>query len=122
MDYLHERNVRGYITFNTLVFRDKLSEAAAQLEAIAAAGADAIIVQDLGLVRLAQHLVLMATGTLADRFGRKLVFCIAIMLFGITSLLCGLNRRVWVIVRQRNKSGQRPDKLRVNPKERPGNG
>jgi U32 family peptidase len=57
MDYLHERNVRGYITFNTLVFTDELSEAAAQLEAIAAAGADAIIVQDLGLVRLAQHLV-----------------------------------------------------------------
>jgi U32 family peptidase len=57
MDYLHERDVRGYITFNTLIFTDELAEAAAQLEAIAAAGADAIIVQDLGLVRLAQHLV-----------------------------------------------------------------
>jgi putative protease len=57
MQYLHERNVRGYITFNTLIFTDELTEAAAQLEAIAAAGADAIIVQDLGLVRLAQHLV-----------------------------------------------------------------
>jgi putative protease len=57
MDYLHERDVRGYITFNTLIFTDELVEAAAQLEAIAAAGADAIIVQDLGLVRLAQHLV-----------------------------------------------------------------
>jgi putative protease len=57
MEYLHERNVRGYITFNTLIFTDELAEAAAQLEAIAAAGADAIIVQDLGLVRLAQHLV-----------------------------------------------------------------
>jgi MFS family permease len=34
--------------------------------------------------------VLMATGTLADRFGRKRVFCIAILLFGITSLLCGI--------------------------------
>jgi U32 family peptidase len=57
MDYLHERDVRGYITFNTLIFTDELAEAAAQLEAIAAAGADAIIVQDIGLVRLAQHLV-----------------------------------------------------------------
>src|ERR1700730_15599432 len=57
MDYLHERNVRGYITFNTLIFTDELADAAAQLQAIAAAGADAIIVQDLGLVRLAQHLV-----------------------------------------------------------------
>jgi putative protease len=57
MDYLHERNVRGYITFNTLIFTDELAEAAVQLEAIAAARADAIIVQDLGLVRLAQYLV-----------------------------------------------------------------
>ncbi|MBV8227884.1 MAG: U32 family peptidase, partial [Verrucomicrobia bacterium] len=57
MEYLHERNVRGYITFNTLIFTDELMEAAAQLEAIAAAGADAIIVQDLGLVRLARLLV-----------------------------------------------------------------
>jgi U32 family peptidase len=57
MEYLHERNVRGYITFNTLIFTDELAEAAAQLESIAAAGADAIIVQDLGLVRLAHHLV-----------------------------------------------------------------
>jgi U32 family peptidase len=57
MEYLHERKVRGYITFNTLIFTDELAEAAAQLEAIAAAGADAIIVQDLGLVRLARHLV-----------------------------------------------------------------
>ncbi|MFY9987309.1 MAG: DUF3656 domain-containing protein [Chthoniobacterales bacterium] len=57
MEYLHERNVRGYITFNTLILTDELAEAAAQLKAIAAAGADAIIVQDVGLVRLAQHLV-----------------------------------------------------------------
>src|SRR6201998_2597511 len=29
MEYLHERNVRGYITFNTLIFTDELTEAAA---------------------------------------------------------------------------------------------
>ena len=57
MEYLHARNVRGYITFNTLIFTDELTEAAAQLKAIAEAGADAIIVQDVGLVRLARHLV-----------------------------------------------------------------
>ncbi|MBB5609499.1 MULTISPECIES: MFS transporter [unclassified Janthinobacterium] len=34
--------------------------------------------------------VLMATGTLADRYGRKRVFLISLALFGITSLLCGL--------------------------------
>lgn len=34
--------------------------------------------------------VLMASGTLADRYGRKLVFVVGLVLFGITSLLCGL--------------------------------
>ncbi|WP_321839894.1 MFS transporter [Paraburkholderia bannensis] len=33
--------------------------------------------------------VLMATGTLADRFGRKRIFIGAILLFGIASWLCG---------------------------------
>ncbi|WP_255701859.1 MFS transporter [Bordetella sp. LUAb4] len=34
--------------------------------------------------------VLMATGTLADRYGRKRVFLYSIVLFGVSSLLCGL--------------------------------
>ncbi|MGD9759431.1 MAG: MFS transporter [Comamonas sp.] len=34
--------------------------------------------------------VLMATGTLADRFGRKRIFLISIALFAFSSLLCGL--------------------------------
>ncbi|MBO9676726.1 MAG: MFS transporter [Acidovorax sp.] len=34
--------------------------------------------------------VLMATGTLADRFGRKRVFMISTALFALASLLCGL--------------------------------
>jgi putative protease len=54
--YLHGRNVRGYVTFNTLVFPDELPEAAEFIAAIAAAGADAAIVQDLGLVRLIRRI------------------------------------------------------------------
>ncbi len=34
--------------------------------------------------------VLMAAGTLADRYGRKRLFMIAIACFGITSLICGV--------------------------------
>jgi putative protease len=56
LDYLHRRNVRGYVTVNTLIFSDELPEAARFLAAIAAAGADAVIVQDLGLARLSQRL------------------------------------------------------------------
>jgi EmrB/QacA subfamily drug resistance transporter len=34
--------------------------------------------------------VLMATGALADRYGRKRIFLISIAAFGITSLICGM--------------------------------
>jgi U32 family peptidase len=52
MDYLHRHNVRGYVAFNTLIFSDELAEAVRFIESIVTAGADAVIVQDLGLVRL----------------------------------------------------------------------
>src|SRR5262249_30125571 len=49
-------NVRGSVTFNTLIFSGELPEAVEFLKDIAAAGADAVIVQDLGLVRLIKRL------------------------------------------------------------------
>jgi EmrB/QacA subfamily drug resistance transporter len=49
--------------------------------------------------------VLMATGTLADRFGRKRVFGIAILLFGITSLLCGIAQNVTILIVSRFLQG-----------------
>lgn len=52
---LHRRGVRAYITFNTLTFEQELREAAEAIAAIAAAGADALIVQDVGVLRLARE-------------------------------------------------------------------
>jgi putative protease len=52
IDYLHGRNVRGYVTLNTLIFSDELPEISRTVAAIAQAGTDAVIVQDLGLARL----------------------------------------------------------------------
>ncbi|MHA4811199.1 MFS transporter [Flavitalea flava] len=49
--------------------------------------------------------VLMATGTLADRFGRKRVFIISILLFGITSLFCGLAQTTRVLIISRFLQG-----------------
>ncbi len=56
MRTLHRRGVKGYVTFNTLVFEHELAEAARVAATIAAAGADAFIVQDLGIARLL-HLI-----------------------------------------------------------------
>src|SRR6516162_3036929 len=56
MAFLHLHNVRGYVAFNTLIFVDELPDAVDCLKAIAAAGADAIIVQDLGLALLAKRM------------------------------------------------------------------
>ena len=56
MAYLHRRGVRGYVTFNTLIFTEELEEAAQTLRAIIAAGVDAAIVQDVGICRLIRRL------------------------------------------------------------------
>ncbi len=56
MEFLHRRGVRGYVTFNTLVFADELPAAEAYLRAIIAAGVDAAIVQDVGVCRLIRRL------------------------------------------------------------------
>ncbi|MBK8023319.1 MAG: U32 family peptidase [Chloroflexi bacterium] len=56
MRTLHARGVKGYVTFNTLIFDHELREAVRSVEQIAAAGADAIIVQDVGMARLARQI------------------------------------------------------------------
>ncbi|MBI2813899.1 MAG: U32 family peptidase [Opitutae bacterium] len=56
MEFLHRRGVRGYVTFNTLVFADELAAATDYLKAIITAGADAAIVQDIGICRLIRSL------------------------------------------------------------------
>jgi len=53
-DFLHSKGVQGFVTFNTLVFDRELKVAEAALAAIARADADALIVQDLGVARLAR--------------------------------------------------------------------
>lgn len=42
--------------------------------------------------------VLMATGTLADRYGRRLVFAATVVAFGVTSLLCGIAPTTEVLI------------------------
>jgi putative protease len=52
MEFLHRRGVRGYVTFNTLVFADELEDAEDYLRGIIAGGVDAAIVQDVGICRM----------------------------------------------------------------------
>nr|WP_119301673.1 MFS transporter [Dongia deserti] len=42
--------------------------------------------------------VLMATGTLADRYGRKRIFMISVAAFGLTSLICGVTENVLTLI------------------------
>lgn len=53
MCYLHDRGVKGYLTLNVLVFDEELAGAERLLRAAAAAGVDAVIVQDVGIAALA---------------------------------------------------------------------
>ncbi|MCL2646007.1 MAG: U32 family peptidase [Phycisphaerales bacterium] len=54
--YLHAHNVKGYLTFNTLIFSDELASAETYLQQIAQSGVDAVIVQDLGIAALLHRL------------------------------------------------------------------
>ncbi len=56
MEFLHRRGVKGYVTFNILVFQNELADAEKYLRAIISAGVDAAIVQDVGICRLIRKL------------------------------------------------------------------
>ena len=56
MNELHRRGVRGYVTLNTLVFPGELEGLEETLRHLVESGVDAVIVQDLGLVRLIRAL------------------------------------------------------------------
>ncbi|MEW6639547.1 MAG: MFS transporter [Pseudomonadota bacterium] len=49
--------------------------------------------------------VLMATGTLADRYGRKRIFILSLALFGVTSLMCGLAQDMTFLIVSRFLQG-----------------
>jgi len=56
MEFLHRRGVRGYVTFNTLVFENEFADTKKYLRAMIAVGVDAVIVQDVGICRLIRQL------------------------------------------------------------------
>src|SRR5690242_14248787 len=56
MEFLHRRGVKGYVTFNTLVFENEMVDAERHLRSIIAAGVDAAIVQDVGICRLIRQI------------------------------------------------------------------
>ena len=52
IDYAHIRGVKAYVTMNTLVKDSELGKAGEYLHFLCNAGADAVIVQDIGILRL----------------------------------------------------------------------
>ena len=55
--FCHRHGVKAYVAFNTLVFTGELDAASQMLRDCSRAGVDALIVQDVGLVRLAREIV-----------------------------------------------------------------
>jgi len=54
MRWLHDHGAKGYVTLNTLVFDEELAAVESAVRACAEAGVDAVIVQDLGVAKLAR--------------------------------------------------------------------
>jgi len=55
--FCHRHGVKAYVTLNTLVFTAELEDATDYLRLLSRCGVDALIVQDIGIVRLAADLV-----------------------------------------------------------------
>ncbi len=55
--FCHRHGVKAYVTLNTLVFTGELDDAAEYLRLLNRSGVDALIVQDIGLVRFAAVIV-----------------------------------------------------------------
>jgi len=54
MKFLHTHGVKGFVTMNTLIFTEELEAAETQLRYLDQCEVDAIIVQDLGIAKLAR--------------------------------------------------------------------
>ena len=54
--YCHVRGVKVYVTFNTLLTDKELSQAESIIRYISRSGADAVIVQDLGVARMVREI------------------------------------------------------------------
>jgi putative protease len=56
MQTLHGRGVKGFVTFNTLVFDHEIELAESAIREMAGVGVDAVIVQDVGMARRIQQI------------------------------------------------------------------
>ncbi len=56
VSFCHARNMKVYVAVNTLVTDEELPDVSRTIREIASSGADAVIVQDLGVLRLAREL------------------------------------------------------------------
>ncbi|OAX46389.1 U32 family peptidase [Paenibacillus sp. AD87] len=56
MAFLHSYGVKGFLTFNILIFENELTDAKELIDACVDAGVDAVIVQDLGLVKMIREI------------------------------------------------------------------
>jgi U32 family peptidase len=53
--FCHLRGVRVFVTLNVLVFQNELQEVEHLIRSIASSGADAVIVQDVGVTDIVRH-------------------------------------------------------------------
>lgn len=55
VEYAHDRGVKVFVTLNILIFDEELAALEALVRAIASAGVDSVIVQDVGAVALVRR-------------------------------------------------------------------
>lgn len=95
------------VTLSSLMFGLEISSVPVILPTLERTlGADFVQLQwVMNAYTIAVATVLMAAGALADRFGRKRLFLIGVVAFGLTSLVCGITHDVAVLIGARFLQG-----------------
>ena len=78
VEVCHEANVNVYVALNVLVFGHELKEVEALIRQCAMVGVDALIVQDLGVMKIAQEVIsnlaaTLSSGNKGEPTGRKMM-------------------------------------------------
>jgi len=74
VDYAHKFNVKVYVTINTILTDDEILKAKELIEKLKQIGADAIIIQDMGLVEFSKNIPFFASTQCDNRTPEKVKF------------------------------------------------
>ena len=118
-DYAHPYGVRIYVTLNTILMDDELADAERMIHALYRAGVDALIVQDMGILRMDLPPIPLHASTQMDNRTPEKVRQLEALGFSQVVLARARGLRTWRPLCQLQRA-MLPERRLVGPKRQPG--